>query len=139
MSLFSMSVPQVLDLWSELEQAYHGTNRYRQNAAEIWAHNLMPNSPTYHERFASVAQSDAFKSEIETVESSAMSALYELLTRFARNRNADILINGRPLGKWLKKQRRMVRWEVQVVPREADLREALQSRAWWPVADQQAA
>lgn len=125
MSLSSISIDQTLNLWSELERAFHGTGSYRHNAVEVWAYNLMPHSPP----FEVLESFDSLHDFAERMESDAMSAFYDVLTRFSRNRHADIVINGRVLGKWVKQVRDMVRWEVQVVPRDAKLRDALHGQS----------
>ena len=44
--MFHLSMSQALGLWSDLEQAYHGTNSYGGDEAELYLYRLMPNTPT---------------------------------------------------------------------------------------------
>lgn len=46
MSILDISTNQLLDLWAELIEAYHGVNKFGGNTAEIYAYSIMRRDPT---------------------------------------------------------------------------------------------
>ena len=91
MSLASISMKNALHLWSELEAAYFGINKYGGNVAEIYAYRLIPNHPSYGANKELDAELDLERA----------SALHSILTEFNKHRGCLIKINDRTLGNWL--------------------------------------
>lgn len=94
MSLETISMDQVLDVWTDLEAAYYGKNGYGGDTAEIYVYRLMPRIPN-----GAPDDDDYLK---------ANQALFSLLRRF-QSMHSDAAISlyatrkddGRPLGSWL--------------------------------------
>ena len=93
MSLSTLSIDQVIDVWSELEAAYRGENGYGGDTAEIYVYRLMPRAPGSPDPQAYL---------------DANQALLHLLRRFEDlHPDAEITLyatrsdDGRPLGPWM--------------------------------------
>jgi hypothetical protein len=108
-----ISLLQALDIWSELEQAYHGTNPYGGDTAEIYACRLVV-AHVHHSETEKEVALDASRN------------LHALLWWFARKRHADVMINvgrdhdGEPLSDALLTQLITHRIHVRVKPRTRD-------------------
>lgn len=102
-----LSMAQALSLWSELEQALHGTNGYGSDTAEIYIYRLMRRCPTLEAGIDSQVAAEEY--------AQANASLYDLLAHFAVERDATITVEGRRLGKWLRRARHDHRVHVKVV------------------------
>lgn len=125
LTIAMVSMDQALDIWSELEQAYHGTNSFGGHDAEIYAYRLLRNNPTAH--YAAEGSQTKLKAVKEDGLAAAW-ALYGLLMKFARDRDARILVGGRKLGRWLVKEPFVHRCHVTIRPparRECRCRDCL--------------
>ena len=86
-ALLDLPLMELLRLWSELEQCYHGKNGYGGDTAEIYAYRLMRNNPlSQHPR----AEEEARREDAKQ----AGMILYDLLHLFARERHCSIKVNG---------------------------------------------
>lgn len=72
---------QALSIWSDLEQCYHGTNKYGGDTAELYAYRFMPNNPTTHH--------SPFNAEHY---SNAAQSLYAILKHFEQIRECSIMV-----------------------------------------------
>jgi len=85
--MINLSINQILGLWTELEKAWHGSNSYAGDTAEIYAYRLMPNSPSQ------------LIGDIETNAATAAAhrnaarSLIAVLSKFAADRDCTIFIN----------------------------------------------
>lgn len=97
-----LSPRQACLLWSELEQAYYGENRFGGDTAELYAYRFvcgtlwLPDGP----------RADAV---LEATQN-----LYGLLVLFAQERECGIWVNGRLLGPWAAKEPFVHRVHVRV-------------------------
>jgi hypothetical protein len=106
----NLSMNQALGLWSELESAYYGKNRFGSDTAEIYTYRLMPYTPS-----AVVAslrlnqwQTEAYRTASQT--------LHNLLLHFQETHDrVRIEIDGKELGPWLKDAINTHRYHVRVV------------------------
>lgn len=111
--LHTISMMQALTLWSELERAYHGTNVFGSDTAEVYLYTIMSNPP----RIEHLNSPNTIMGEIALEEvATANEVLYDFLCLFAKNREAKILVEGEELGPWLKDARFSHRVHVQVIP-----------------------
>jgi len=54
-----ISMTSALDLWSQLERAYHGTNSYGGDEAEIYAYQLLPRDPLAQQGLGQIGSTGA--------------------------------------------------------------------------------
>ncbi len=92
--MLHLSQAQLIRLWSELEQAYYGDNRYGGDTAEIYAYTVMEHSPIF-------AHADGFEQRKQEHYHQAAKTLYEVLTLFETMRECQVYINDMRLGEWL--------------------------------------
>lgn len=86
---------QLMELWAELVEAWHGVNGFGGDTAEIYAYRFQAYSPFAHwhhdeEKLGEIGLQSARQ-------------LYELLTMFKVRHDCRIIVDGKPLGAWLKK------------------------------------
>jgi len=115
-TLLLVPVHELLSLWSELEQAWHGTNGYGGHVAEIYAYRLWPYSPTAVAPLP--ADTSLKRGALYEQERIAAACLHALLSEFARRRHCRIEVDGRPLGPWLQGERLAHRAHVGVIHAE---------------------
>lgn len=84
----------LLDLWSELLDAEHGTNGFGGHVAEIYAFRFGQLGPTWYlNRGASTAGEDVRRSAV---------ALHDLLALFIEKRQVTITVDGVEFGAWVR-------------------------------------
>ena len=91
-----LSIAQALSIWSDLEQAYHGTHGYGGDVAEIYLSRLMPRSPMAEpvllsgrwKDFAPGLMADLAREVMEDSNES----LHRLLCHFQSERDCLVLI-----------------------------------------------
>lgn len=110
--LHMISMLQALELWSELEKAYHGTNTFGSDTAEIYMYRVMSDSPKYEYLEKPGILGDAAREDV----ANANAVLHDLLTLFAKTREATLTVEGKKLGPWLKKANFSHRVHVTVTP-----------------------
>ncbi len=91
--MLHLSQSQLIRIWSELEQAYYGDNRYGSDTAEIYAYTVMEHSPIFAH--------DGFDERKQEYYKQAAQTLYKVLTLFETMRGCRIYVNGLRLGDWL--------------------------------------
>jgi hypothetical protein len=100
---------QALNVWAELEDAYHGANGFGGDTAEIYAYRLMPMSPSY-------SITSAYEMpEHPQMERRAWSDLIELCAKFQQHRNCKVVIDDVPLEDCDPNGRFIHRSHVQVI------------------------
>lgn len=87
---YTPSIHQILRVWTELDDAYHGKGRYRQTVAEIYAYWLQPCIP-------SELKDKEIGSEINK---QSYNALIEILELFLEMRRCQIKVDDVPLDLW---------------------------------------
>lgn len=113
--MHTLSILQALSIWSDLEQAYHGTNSYG-DEAEIYLYRLMSNKPM--ETQINLIDKPGFAGDIvREAYDAANQALYSILSHFSKQREAVITVEGQPLGPWLITARYIHRVHVKVIPK----------------------
>lgn len=114
MPIYMLDIPmtKALDLWSQLERAYHGTNSYGGDEAEIYAYQLLSRDPLAENGSGPMGQEAREQAALRAAQS-----LHGLLSYFAETREANIRIDGRRLGQWMLKTPLEHRCHVKVKPR----------------------
>lgn len=116
--MHTLSMEQALSLWTDLEQAYHKTNHYGGDTAEIYISRLMPYSSLVAKGLACNSDpGELVTEETRAALDKANKALYALLEHFATTRGAIILVENRILGPWLCTARYGHRVHVKVSPK----------------------
>lgn len=96
MTLEHISMRQALNVWSELEQAYYGDNKYGSDTAEVYAYRLLPNMPVEHWEHQSPPMREYSREQYIL----ARSALAALCAIFAEDRECRVLIDGQHPDFW---------------------------------------
>lgn len=90
-ALLHLSMLEALRLWSDLEQALHGTNGYGGNVAEIYAYRFGGFPPGYDKITSSKSETDARSGLV----------LHALLSLFLEeNPGIEITVNGASFADW---------------------------------------
>lgn len=102
---------ELINLWGELVEAYHGVNTYGGHTAEIYAYRFQAYTPSVHSKI--VTNKEA---EIELYRQSARQ-LYELLRLFAETYSrASIKVNGESNWEWLRYEPFHHRLHIEIKP-----------------------
>lgn len=118
--MHNLSVVQALSVWSELERAYYGDNNWGGDTAELYIYRFMPFEPTVARAKPDVTEQSGFIGDMaREAFDRANESLHNLLLHFSKVREADIEINGKELGEWLKTARFQHRVHVKVTARRA--------------------
>lgn len=99
MGLEYLSQKQLVTLWSELEQALYGDNKFGGDTAEIYAFTLMRYNPCWEYG----KDSDVFKRSEFDRQSEARSALIAVCDWFQDERSAYIEIDGESFNVWKRR------------------------------------
>lgn len=113
--MLNLSQNQLISLWCDLEDAYHGQHAYGSDTAEIYAYLFMSANPSvmnflYSQKKGSFME-DAYREE--TLK--AAESLYNLLKTFMQKRDCRIVVNRRKFGEWVAKEPFEHRVEVQII------------------------
>jgi hypothetical protein len=92
--MINASIPQILNIWSQLWKAYYNDNKIGGDTAEIYGYTLCPYTavPKFHDENCQIAAAD----------------LYEILTKFAKDNKCKIFIKDgkhideKKIGTWIK-------------------------------------
>lgn len=96
--LLEVGTFQLMLLWSELTEAYHGVNGFGGNTAEIYAYRFQAFSPMAHWHKS--------EKDVEAIERKAARQLYALLMLFLEyHESARIFVDDRLIGKWVAEMR----------------------------------
>jgi hypothetical protein len=114
--MHTISIEQALSVWSDLERAYHGTNSYGGDEAEIYLYRFLPHLPSVKQNL--IEESGILGDMTREAYDKANRALYSILDHFSKTREADILVNEQSLGPWLIDARYTHRVHIKVTPRE---------------------
>lgn len=99
--MHNLSMAQALDVWSDLEAAYHGKNGFGGDTAEIYLYRIMQRSPMYEAARQGHGGTTA-KQEHDAIVRAANRSLYNLLDYFGKQKeDIKIFVNDRRLGTWL--------------------------------------
>lgn len=97
--LINLPIYQIMTLWGELVEAYHGVNHYGGNVAELYAYRFQPNNPAARE----LLSFEGFKKEAEI---EAADSLHNILTLFKKEYDCIIKIDGKAFNSWRKSRQR---------------------------------
>jgi hypothetical protein len=111
--MHTISLERALDIWSELETAYHNTNGYGGNEAEIYIYKVMPSTPMA-DKISCIDDPGICGDMVREAYNKANKALFSILNHFSEKRNAIITVEGRTLGEWLINTRYTHRVHVHV-------------------------
>lgn len=96
--LLTVNPLEMMKLWGELVECYHGVNGYGSDTAEIYAYRLMPYSPVVHNG----AMMSILKAERSAdLNATAANALASLCEEFARQYDCKIEIDECDIRAWL--------------------------------------
>ena len=95
-AILNIPLGEVLNLWKDFTEAYHGVHGYGGHVAEIYAYRLCRDDPTRRLDGKCVMKE---KSNQEAYDDAKL-ALIVLLQLFAKNMQAFIMVNGKTLAKW---------------------------------------
>lgn len=91
-----LSIVQLVELWSRLEQCYYGDDAYGGDTAEIYAYTLQSRSPQLeHQPLTDNAAREKLRLAWQ-----ARNTLFEVCVLFASKRGVGIEIDGLPLYDW---------------------------------------
>lgn len=114
--MHNMSMVQVLSVWMELEDALHGENGYGGDTAEIYIYRLMAYQPGAGRcSIEEEMQSPIRGPGVVAAYDAANVSLHNILVHFAKEREAQIEVDGNELGEWLKTARNTHRVHVRVI------------------------
>lgn len=116
-SMHNLSMVQALSIWSDLEAAFFGKNRYGGNTAEIYLYRALTHCPSLsHDKALDLMSNPGslIGENIRDAYDDANAALHDLFAHFSRIRSAQIEVEGRELGDWLKTARFTHRIHVKV-------------------------
>jgi hypothetical protein len=95
--LIEVPIVQLLWIWGELVESYHGINGFGGNTAEIYAYRLQGYSPMAH--------THKNQRQIADKANQAASAIVALCEEFQRAHECTILLDGQGLNAWLTTHR----------------------------------
>lgn len=102
--MHNLSVTQAVTVWSEFEQALHGTNGFGGNTAEIYAYSVMPHTPTHTAAIESGSNTGLAFNCAEDSWLGAANSLYALLKFFVERHGGEekieAIIDGVTPDKW---------------------------------------
>ncbi len=116
----NMSVNQILNIWSKLDDAYYNENSFGGDTAELYVYMFMPYEPSV----ARIKDDRDFESGSMTAGWAkeaylrASESMFELFSKFAKDREANITVDEKELGPWLKTSFNAYRVHVKVTPRK---------------------
>lgn len=117
--MHNLSMMQALSLWSQLERAYYGKNSFGGDTAEVYMYQCMAHEPAVARSNATVDSEGLFGDLVREAYDKANESLHNILQHFAKARNAQIEVDGKELGAWLKTARFTHRVHVRVIDPEA--------------------
>lgn len=92
--MINISLPDALKLWSELEAAYYGDNKFGGTVAEIYAYTVKPLSFLAHGAYESQDLSGLPGAALRAEAKENGQTLYELLKLFQRTHRCSIEVDG---------------------------------------------
>jgi hypothetical protein len=97
LALLQVPMLKLLQLWSELEQAYYGDARWGGDTAEIYAYRFLSMNPSRMFYTGEIKQRAEAEDALQ-----AKAALLSLCRLFAKERDALITIDGLAIDEWEK-------------------------------------
>lgn len=92
--MLTLSLNQVIVLWSHLEQCYYGDNSYGGDECEIYEYTVFPRSP-----LADNSNGDMGKEESDRLAKEMWTDLCQIFTKFQNDRDCKIKIKGKSIKK----------------------------------------
>lgn len=91
-----MPLGEIIAVWTELVEAYHGVNHFGGNVAELYAYRFHGFSPTAHYH----RDTETGKEAVTDLNASAKQAMHSLLLAFRKAFPCRIRIDGVTLNEW---------------------------------------
>lgn len=92
--LIEVSIIELLRIWGELVEAYHGVNSFGGHTAEIYSYRL--------QRFSPMAHIHDDKERQGEINQKAANALVALLEEFCREYECKVMVDDLQLNDWCK-------------------------------------
>ena len=112
-----VSILQAIDVWSDLLEAYHRVNshdEYEGNEVQIYLYRLMPSCPG-----ESFTRNTKWGVEAKLkLAVNANSALHGLIEILLERYEAEVFLDDKPFGPWLKESLNDWRWQIRVVSKK---------------------
>jgi hypothetical protein len=98
--MLNIPTHELLLLWGELVEAYHGVNGYGSDTADLYAYRFMRHQPTAV--MVPAPEPGGMMAQImDDAHKQAAWSLFALLVHFREFYGCTIEVDGRRLGKWL--------------------------------------
>lgn len=109
--MHNLSIVQALSVWGDLVEALRGCNAFGGNEAEVYVYRLQPRCPISELGSGEMVT----KAKLERAVT-ANRSLHALIEHFVDVYEANVEIEGKPFGDWLKESENDWRWHVKVTP-----------------------
>lgn len=92
--MINVPLTEILDIWSELNDCYHGKNGYGGDVCEIYAYRFWRDEPLIRE----FSKENCLRKQTEkNRHQNAKTSLLAILSLFREKRRCDIFIDGLPM------------------------------------------
>jgi hypothetical protein len=98
--MLNMPMIEVLRVWTELVEAYHGVNGYGGDTAELYAYRFCRDDPTRRLDKVDGEKCQLRKDAERRAGNEARGALWSLLTLFQQVMSAEVYVDGKTLYQW---------------------------------------
>ena len=117
--MIDIPLRELLKLWGELVEAYHGKNGFGGDTAELYAYRFNRDNPVRR----AAADTSLAKDAAREAAMEAKTSLWELCRLFREEWQADIYVDDQTLWNWFQTAGGFDhRAHVQVLPRDNDRR-----------------
>jgi hypothetical protein len=113
--VMDLTIRQALDVWSDLEAAYYGKNKFGGDTAEIYAYRLQQRNPTAEASMTGFVKSGFFKESVSEQARLAGRNLLALLALFKKTHECRIILSSRRAE--LRRDGLWHRCHVKIVPK----------------------
>jgi hypothetical protein len=101
MKLLNISLPNALSIWSELEAAYYGDNKYGGTTAEIYAYRIKELSGLAYMFQQGNSRSELARQAFEEEVHETGAILHALLKEFQKSHTCRITVDGKGMTRLL--------------------------------------
>lgn len=98
-AILTVPTHQLLQLWGELVEAYHGVHGFGGHVAEIYAYRLMPYTPICHSDVL-LHDSKLFRDAERDTQMKTGAAFVQLCSYFREVYRCTILLDEQPMLEW---------------------------------------
>lgn len=86
----TMSMPQALELWSELEQCYYNDNGYGGDTCEIYIYRVCPRSPSIEMLGDAAFESEIYGDDTRRYYYAACQSIFQICYYYQYHRNCKV-------------------------------------------------